>query len=121
MEKNTVSVNSDIYIIYEVLYKGVPIYIGSGLPDRYLHAKSGASHVPALNKLFFEDGDNLIVNIIRDGLTKEESLEYEKEYIQALQPSLNTVHTNNFRTVLFNNGKGYKSKGRRKSLRSTSN
>lgn len=26
------------YIIYEVLHNGIPIYIGSGLPDRYLHA-----------------------------------------------------------------------------------
>ena len=24
------------YIIYEVLHNGIPIYIGSGLPDRYL-------------------------------------------------------------------------------------
>ena len=23
------------YIIYEVLHNGIPIYIGSGLPDRY--------------------------------------------------------------------------------------
>lgn len=105
------------YIIYEVLHNGIPIYIGSGLPDRYLHAKSGASHVPALNKLFFEDGDNMIVNILRDGLTKEDSLEMEKSYILAIKPSMNTMYTDNFRKAVIN---GTKYKGRRKSFRSKS-
>ena len=104
------------YIIYEVLHNGIPIYIGSGLPDRYLHAKSGASHIPALNKLYFEDGDNMIVNILRDGLTKEESLEYEKEYIQAIKPEMNTIHTGKPKVV----SNGTKQKTRRKSFRSKS-
>ena len=81
------------FIVYEVLLKGRPIYIGSGKPDRYLHAKSGKSHNPELNKVFFENPEHLLVQILRDSLTKEESLEYEKEYIQATQPSLNIVHT----------------------------
>lgn len=105
------------YIIYEVLHNGIPIYIGSGLPDRYLHAKSGASHVPALNKLFFEDADNMIVNILRDGLSKEESLELEKSYILAIKPEFNTVYTDNFRKAVIN---GTKNKSRRKSFRSIS-
>lgn len=83
----------DDYIIYEVRYKGIPIYIGSGKPDRYLHVKSGKSHNPELNKLFFSDPDNLLVQIIRDGLTKQESLDSEKDFIQAIQPRLNIVHT----------------------------
>ena len=73
------------YIIYEVLHNGIPVYIGSG--------KSGCSHNPELNKLFFEDADNVVVQILRDCLTKEESLEYEKEYIQAIHPVFNKVHT----------------------------
>ena len=83
----------DDFIIYEVLFNGRPIYIGSGKPDRYLHARSGKSHNPELNKLFFSNPDKLVVQILRDGLTKEESLEIEKEYIQAIQPELNVVHT----------------------------
>ena len=81
------------YIIYEVLHNGIPVYIGSGKPDRYKHVKSGCSHNPELNKLFFEDADNIVVQILRDCLTKEESLEYEKEYIQAIHPVFNKVHT----------------------------
>ena len=104
------------YIIYEVLHNGIPIYIGSGLPDRYLRTKSGASHIPALNKLYFDDGDNMIVNILRDGLTKEESLEYEKEYIQAIKPEMNIVHTGKPKVV----SNGTKQKTRRKSFRSKS-
>ena len=106
------------YIIYEVLHNGIPIYIGSGLQGvRHLHVKSGASHVPALNKLFFEDADNMIVNILRDGLSKEESLELEKSYILAIKPEFNTVYTDNFRKAVIN---GTKNKSRRKSFRSTS-
>ena len=83
-----------IFEIYEVLYNGIPIYIGSGKEGiRHLHVKSGKSHNEQLNKLFFEDPDNLVVQVLRDGLTKEESLEYEKEYIEAIQPEFNKVHT----------------------------
>lgn len=82
-----------IYIVYEVLYNGIPVYIGSGLPDRIEHAKSGKSHNPKINQLFFKDPDNIVVQILREGLTKEESLELEKEYIQAIHPEFNIVHT----------------------------
>ena len=107
-----------LYEIYKVSYKGRVVYVESGLQGvRHLHAKSGASHVPALNKLFFEDADNMIVNILRDGLSKEESLELEKSYILAIKPEFNTVYTDNFRKAVIN---GTKNKSRRKSFRSTS-
>ena len=107
-----------LYEIYEVSYKGQVVYVESGLQGvRHLHAKSGASHVPALNKLFFEDADNMIVNILRDGLSKEESLELEKSYILAIKPEFNTVYTDNFHKAVIN---GTKNKSRRKSFRSTS-
>lgn len=83
----------DNYIIYEVQYKGRTVYIGSGAPERYNHAVSGKSHVVDLNRLYFTDPENLKVTVIREGLTKDESLEYEKEYIQAIEPIYNTVHT----------------------------
>ena len=106
-----------LYEIYKVSYKGQVVYVESGLQGvRHLHAKSGASHIPALNKLYFDDGDNMIVNILRDGLTKEESLEYEKEYIQAIKPEMNTIHTGKPKVV----SNGTKQKTRRKSFRSKS-
>ena len=42
---------------------------------------SGHSHNPELNKLFFTEPENMAVTVIREGLTKEESLEIEKEFI----------------------------------------
>ena len=91
--------SQDNYIVYEVIYKGIPVYLGSGLPDRVDHCKSGKSHSPQLNELFFTDPINMVVQILRDGLTKEESLEMEKEYIQATQPKFNIVHTDRNKKV----------------------
>lgn len=86
--------DNNTYEIYEVQYKGITIYIGSGKQDqRHKHVKSGKSHNPKLNELFFTDPDNILVQVLREGLTKEESLEYEKEYIQAINPEYNIVHT----------------------------
>ena len=93
-KENNIKEHKQLYEVYEVLYKGVPVYIGSGIQGiRHLHAKSGASHNVELNKLFFEDPDYLVVQILRTDLTKEESLELEKEYITATQPKFNIVHT----------------------------
>lgn len=87
------------YIIYEVTYKNKVVYIGSGKPDRYLHCLSGHSHNPELNKLFFTEPEHMKVTVIRENLTKEESLEMEKEYIQATEPQFNKVHTNRNRKI----------------------
>lgn len=106
-----------MYIVYEVRHEGIPVYIGSGLEDRYLHVRSGKSHSVDLNRLFFTDPDNVVVTILRDGLTKEESLEIEKEYIQAYSPIYNIVYTTRHKQVIVN---GRKSKVKRKSYRSTS-
>ena len=93
-KENNIKEHKQLYEVYEVLYKGVPVYIGSGIQGiRHLHAKSGASHNVELNKLFFTDPDYIVVQILRTDLSKEESLEMEKEYIQATQPKFNTVHT----------------------------
>ena len=35
----------------------------------------------------------MVVTVIRENLSQEESLEMEKEYIQATQPKFNMVHT----------------------------
>lgn len=78
-----------MYIVYEVLYNGVPVYYGSGKVGREKHVTSGRSSSPDLNKLYFNDPSNIRVNILRDNLTKEESLQLEKEYIDAIQPLYN--------------------------------
>lgn len=104
-----------MYIVYEVRHEGIPVYIGSGLPDRYLHVKSGKSHSVDLNRLFFTDPDNVVVTILRDQLTQEESLEIEKEYIQAYEPKFNIIHTKRHRVSIIN---GKKSKSRRTTYRS---
>ena len=62
------------YEVYEVRLKGIPIYIGSGVSGRHEHVKSGSSHNPELNKLFFTVPHELVVTIIREGLSKEEHL-----------------------------------------------
>ena len=89
------------YIVYEVLYLNKCVYIGSGSlsKKRHEHAKSGKSHNPDLNRLYFTDPDNMVVNIIREGLTKQESLEMEKEYIQATEPIYNKALTSRTRKV----------------------
>lgn len=104
----------DVYIIYEVRYKGIPVYIGSGLPDRYLHVKSGKSHNAELNKLFFTDPDNIVVQVLREGLSKEESLKTEQEYIEAYEPQYNIVFTKRHKQAIVD---GRKNKSRRKSFR----
>lgn len=89
----------DNYIIYEVRYKKEVIYIGSGLPGRETHAISGSSHNAELNYLFITDPTNLEVVILRENLSKEDSLETEKEFIQATEPRCNKTHTNRNRKI----------------------
>lgn len=87
------------YIIYEVTHNNRVVYIGSGKPGREEHCMSGRSHNPELNKLFFTEPENMNVTVIREGLSKDESLEIEKEFIQATEPRFNKVHTNRNRKV----------------------
>lgn len=87
------------YIVYEVAYNGKIVYIGSGRRGRQEHVKSGASHSPDLNRLFFTDPDNIHVTIIRENLTKDESLEMEKGFIQATEPMYNKALTSRSRKV----------------------
>ena len=87
------------YIVYEVHYKGRVVYIGSGKRGREAHAISGKSHSYDLNKIFFTEPDTLNVVIIREDLTKEESLLMEKEYIQATEPIYNKALTSRNRKV----------------------
>lgn len=103
------------YIVYEVRHCGEPIYIGSGKEGREEHVRSGCSHNPELNKLFFSDPDNIVVTVVRNKLTKEESLQLEKEYIEAYEPRFNVVYTKRHSKVIRD---GRKTTSRRKSFRS---
>ena len=105
------------YIVYEVRLDNIPIYIGSGVQERYLHVKSGSSHNPELNKLFFEQGHNMVVTVLRESLTKEESLEMEKGFIKAVQPRLNIVYTDKHSKVILD---GKRKRNKPKSYRSAS-
>ena len=87
--------HGDNYEVYEVTYKGRVVYIGSGLGGlkaRHLHVMSGASHNVKLNELFFKDAENMKVLVLREGLSQEEALESEKEFIMASQPEFNITH-----------------------------
>lgn len=84
--------SSENYIVYEVRLNGRVIYIGSGKDGRETHALSGHSHNVKLNELYFTQKENMEVVKLRENLTKEESLELEKEFIQAIDPLCNEVH-----------------------------
>lgn len=86
------SVKEDNYEVYEVTYKGKCVYLGSGLKGRSSHVKSGHSHNPKLNELFFKDPDNIKVTVLREGLSQEEALETEKDFIMASEPEFNIIH-----------------------------
>ena len=89
------SVKEDNYEVYEVTYKGRVVYIGSGLGGlkaRHLHVMSGHSHNPKLNELFFKDPDNIKVTVLREGLSQDEALESEKDFIMASEPEFNIIH-----------------------------
>ena len=85
------SSSKDIYIVYEVRLKGRTVYIGSGLPGREKHTL-GASSNPKLNELYVLNKEEMETVVLRTGLTKQESLELEKEYITASDPICNTHH-----------------------------
>lgn len=105
-----------MYEVYEVLYKGLVVYIGSGIQGvRSNHVKSGKSHSVDLNELFFKDPSNIVVSVLREGLTQSESLELEKEYIQSYEPKFNIVNTKRHRESIIS---GKKASNKRKSYRS---
>jgi hypothetical protein len=77
------------YVVYEVHYHNEIVYIGSGQSGREKHPLSGKSSCVELNQIFFTEPDSLKVVVIREGLTKEESLESERDFIMASSPRFN--------------------------------
>lgn len=87
------------YVVYEVCYLGKCVYIGSGEKGRENHALSGKSSSVKLNELFFKDKENMSVLVLRDGLSKEESLELERDFIMANEPEFNIQHNHKNKKV----------------------
>lgn len=75
---------SYVYIIFR--RNGVPCYVGQGVGDRYKrHGYNKSSRNPHLAAIYKNAGDNpLPVAIIRDGLSRDEAVEIEAAFIQAI-------------------------------------
>ena len=84
----------DLYEVYVAYDKqGNPLYVGQGAKGRHKHCTSGKSHNKLLNKFYFTQGENeLVVKVIYNNLTKEDSLRIEKEMIQDLNPEFNMTN-----------------------------
>lgn len=82
------------HIIYYATYNNNIIYIGSGLPNRYKHCISGASHIYDLNRLHFLEPDSVQVHILKGFTTQEEALEEEKKLILEFKPIYNSQFLN---------------------------
>ena len=82
------------------LYRNTCMYIGSGKPERYKHINSGISHCYQANKHHFR-GEVCDIEITHTDLSKEESLNIEKDMIEKLNPVWNCLGGNNPRASLF--------------------
>ena len=84
----------EVYVAYggnnEVLY------VGQGNTGRHKHCLSGTSHCRELNRYYFSNGENSIfVDVVSQGLTKEEAMMQELLLIDKLNPKFNTVIPSN--------------------------
>lgn len=72
------------YYVYVCKLDGVPIYVGKGKGQRYLHCISGMSGNSYLNKAYFECGaERMSVTKVLDDLTEKQALEKEKTLIES--------------------------------------
>ena len=78
-------------LVYMVEYNDDVLYVGCGDEGRPYHTTSGVSHVYELNKLHFL-GITPKINILEEGLTKEQALVYEQYHIERLKPLYNKSH-----------------------------
>lgn len=80
------------HYVYICFVGSTVLYIGSGKGKRFLHVASGISENFKLNKHYFCEENSIEIIVIRSGLTKQESLELEKDLIVSLNPPYNTIH-----------------------------
>ena len=86
--------NKEVYIAYgndnEVLY------VGQGNIGRHKHCLGGTSHCRELNRYYFNNGENSIfVDVVFQGITKDEAVMRELLLIDKLNPKFNTVIPSN--------------------------
>ena len=89
------------YYIYQLTYRNIVLYIGSGCKDRIDHVMSCSSHNQYLNR-FFALGyvsDDITLEKTHQNLSKQDSLDMERELIKNKQPLFNTVYTDNFGAI----------------------
>lgn len=65
------------------------VYIGQGKGDRWKHCIGGKSHCYGLNALHFQ-GSVVTVEILKDGMSKQEAMELEYQLIKEFSPVHNT-------------------------------
>ena len=75
-------------IVYVGFIKGQVIYVGYGTSGREKHLNNGISHVYNANKYHF-NGGWVDVQIVKEGLNKEQALELEELLIDELKPVWN--------------------------------
>lgn len=78
--------NHEVYVVKDL--ENNYLYIGSGQLGRHKHCSSGTSHVYALNEMHFLKQEYR-VEVIKVGLTKQESLAIERDMIERLSPRFN--------------------------------
>jgi hypothetical protein len=79
--------NYYVYFAYKMSTLEI-IYIGYGKLGRYLHTTSGVSSSYELNKIHFS-GEEVIVRIFKQYLTRDQALSLERELIMLHKPYCN--------------------------------
>ena len=79
----------EVYIAKSI--KGEPLYVGQGLKGRHVHCLSGFSHSKLLNRYYFNNGEDssMKVEVLKEGLSRQEALEEERYLINVLNPKFN--------------------------------
>lgn len=87
---------SKIYELYTCSYKGAVVYVGEGLKGRHKHCNSGCSHVYELNRIHFQEGEQVLdVNVIEETTTKSSVSKKERFLIDKYRPMFNKNFTKN--------------------------
>lgn len=81
------------YVYFARGLEGEILYIGQGSGERYKHCLHGTSSNKALNRYFFQNGEDgcITVEIVEYFSSKEESLKYEELCITRLSPPFNRL------------------------------
>ena len=87
---------SNNHEVYIGKLDGAVVYIGEGIHGRHKHLNSGVSNVYSANRIHFA-AKSLDVEIYKDGISKQEAIELEKQLIEELNPLWN--RTNRMHTV----------------------